>query len=86
MALAQLKLNMLRNARYKKFTDMGYIGNPAIRIVPAGTFNAYRNWRVEISGINPSPVKIALATVDPEIRQWLVDTVAMDLETQYGSK
>ncbi|KJA15636.1 hypothetical protein HYPSUDRAFT_148846 [Hypholoma sublateritium FD-334 SS-4] len=83
-ALEQLKQTMLRNAGYKKFFDIGFIGNPTIRIVSRGTFNAYRNWYVDKTGFNPAQVKVPCAIVDPEVRQWLADRVIIDLELEYG--
>ena len=85
LSLEQLKQAMLCNAGYKKFFDIGFIGNPTIRIVPHGTFNAYRSWSVGKSGFNPTQVKVPCATVDPGVRQFLADRVTIDLELKYGS-
>lgn len=84
LALEQLKQAMLCNAGYKKFFEIGFIGNPTIRIVPHGTFNAYRGWYVGKSGFNPAQVKVPCAIVDPEVRQFLADRVTIDLELKYG--
>ena len=77
---------MCRNEGYTKCFDINCIGNPTIRIVPAGTFNAYRNRQADNTMSTPGQVKIPCAITDSAARKWLADRVVADLEIEYGSK
>ena len=84
--MEQLKEYMCLNEGYKKCFDINCIGSPTIRIVSAGTFNAYRVRQVENTTLTPAQVKIPCAITDPIARKWFADRFVKDLEIEYGSK
>ena len=79
-ALTLVKEKLLTHEGYKKYTDIGFIGDPTIRIVAPGTFKAYREWKIETTGISPVQIKVPVTVADTETKDWVVRRVIFEVE------
>jgi len=79
-ALNLVKEKLLTNKGYKKYSDSGFIGDRTIRVVAPGTFKAYREWKIETSGISLFQIKVPVTVADTETKDWVVRRVIFEVE------
>ncbi|KDR82343.1 hypothetical protein GALMADRAFT_56917, partial [Galerina marginata CBS 339.88] len=81
-AIEKLEDALLTNAGYKNFKSIGIIGEPTIRIVAPGTFNAFRDLKIQNTGFSSAQIKVPITIVDVEMREWLSKRVILEVGAQ----
>ncbi|KAF8888339.1 GH3 auxin-responsive promoter [Infundibulicybe gibba] len=67
------------NDTYARFSSDSKIGVPSVRILGAGTFSAYRSWRIGVSGGGSGQTKVPIVLFNPEARDWLARHAVKEL-------
>ena len=67
------------NAEHQRALELGQIRVPTIRIVKAGTFAQYRQWRSANAKISSGHIKVPLITLDPTVQEWILERVIQEL-------
>ena len=67
------------NSEHQRALELGKIRIPTIRIVKAGTFAEYRQWKGENANLPPVQIKVPLIAFDPTMHEWILERVIQEL-------
>ena len=67
------------NVDHRLALELGKIRLPTIRIVKAGTFAEYRQWKGEKANITSVQVKVPLILLDPTLQEWISERVIQEV-------
>ena len=67
------------NVEHRHALENGQIRLPTIRIVKAGTFAEYRQWKGENANIASGQIKVPLVLINPTAQEWILERVVQEL-------
>ncbi|KAG6375687.1 GH3 auxin-responsive promoter [Boletus reticuloceps] len=67
------------NSELQPALELGKMRLPTVRIVKAGTFAEYRQWKGERVNVASGQIKVPLVLLDPVAREWISERVVQEL-------
>ena len=67
------------DVEHQRALQHGQIRLPTIRIVKAGTFAEYREWRGKVVQVGSGQIKVPTVLVHPAAQEWMLERVVQEL-------